>query len=249
MALLVFGGLSAWALALLPLLTVSPRQWGAPDLFLVLMVICPILPFLVLAPLGGGVASRYLLSCLPGMFILAGQHWERIHRHLPSAGYRLGLAAGLLAVYLPSFLSILNDGNHYDYRVAARALDDLGLEDPIIVASSHEMLRHYMRRPAPVYELTTFEGGIPRKRLELFIEQAQQKQRPLIVVSREDRFHLSPDDQRWLGHRFAAIRVIESKRFDHRRHRMVIYEYRPAPPSRETPRLLSASPTPSAEPQ
>ncbi len=227
MGLLVFGGLSSWALAVLPLAK-APKRWRPDELFLAIMVAGSVIPFLFLVPLGGGVSSRYLLASLPCMFVLAGRHWELINRNLPAFGYRLGLAGGLLACNVPYLMSILNDGNHHDYRAAAHTLDQLSLDDPIVVATAHGMLQHYLRSDMPVHELGSFENGIPRNRLEPLIEQARAEHRPLYVVSREDRFHLSSDDQQWLGQRFAMIRSIQSQRYDHRRYRMAIYEFRPS---------------------
>ncbi len=69
---------------------------------------------------------------------------------------------------------------------------------------------------------------MPRERLNRVIERAVAQGRPLLVVSREDRTLLSPGDQRWFHRRFALLRGFQSKRFDHRRFRMAVYEYRPA---------------------
>ena len=225
-ALALFGGISGWAMAGLPLLRV-PTTWSASDLFLATMVVLGIAPFLFLVPLGGGVASKYLLFGLPCMFILAAQHWDYIDQRLPSMGYRVGLGIAILAFNLPYLASIASDGDHYDYRGIARDLAALELDNPVILASSNQMFDLYFEPDLEIHEMGTFENGVPRELIEEKIGLAVDEQRPLVLVSREDRTELSPEDQAWLFSRFAMLRMIQSRRFDHRRFRMVIYEYRP----------------------
>jgi hypothetical protein len=91
------------------------------------------------------------------------------------------------------------------------------------------MLAHYLKDGVVVQELSAFENGLPVKALDRAIRQARRERRPLIIVAREDRHPLSESEQHWLGERFAVLRTIERPRYDHRRNRLVVYEYRPAP--------------------
>lgn len=224
-ALAIFGGISTWAMAIIPTCR-SPRSWSASDVFLLTTIVFSSVPLLALVPFGGGVAARYLMFCLPCVFVLAGFHWHAINAGLSYPGQKAGLALGLLAFNLPYLASVYVDGNHYDYREAARQVEAMELNNPIIISTAHKLLNLYMQSHTST-DLSDFENGLPRDLIEAGIEQAVKEQRPLVLVSREDRKQLSIPDQQWLYARFAQVRVIEKSRFDHRRHRMVIYLYRP----------------------
>lgn len=225
-ALAIFGGLSTWSMAILPTFR-RPKLWTASDVFLMTTIVFSSVPLLALVPFGGGVAARYLMFCLPSVFVLAGIHWHTIHAGLSCRAQQAGLAFGLLAFNLPYLASVYVDGNHFDYREAARRVEAMELENPIIIATAHQLLNLYLTSHEST-DLSDFENGLPRDLINAGIEQAINERRPLILVSREDRKQLSIPDQEWLYSRFAQVCVIEKPRFDHRRHRMVIYRYRPA---------------------
>jgi hypothetical protein len=225
-AMALFGGISGWALAVFPLLR-SLHTWSSDEVLLSMMVLLGTLPFLVLVPFGGGIAARYLIFGLPCMFVLAAMHWETIDRALPSWGYRTGLAVAVLAFNLPYLASIASDGDHFDYRGIARELDSMEIQNPIVLVSSHRMFAIYFDSSAELVEMTTFQGGVPRTLIDETIQRAHAEQRPLVLVSKEDRTAISPADQAWLFSRFALIRYLQSSRFDHRQFRMAIYQYRP----------------------
>lgn len=225
--LALFGGISTWAMAVSPLLK-WPRDWNGEDGFLVATILFSSLPLLILVPVGGGVAARYLMFCLPCVFVLAGRHWSEMAVQIPTNGLRAGLAISLLAFNLPYLASTLIDGNHYDFREAARRIDAMDLERPIIVSSEHALLDLYLRKEKTTSDLTIFDAGVPRDLIQAAIDQAIVEQRPLLLVSREDRVPISPEDQEWLYARFAKISTIEKPRLDHRRLQLVVYQYRPA---------------------
>ena len=225
-ALAIFGGISTWALAFVPLMQL-PRNLRADDFYLALTCIFTGAPLLILVPLGGGVAARYLLFCLPCVFVLAARHWSQVDRTLPTWQFRLGLGVAILAFNLPYLASTYQDANHFDYRETASQIERLELIDPLIVATAPDLLDLYLRPESESQNLTDFSAGVPREIINASIGMAREQERPLLLVSREDRARLSVEDQAWLFARFAIIRVIENPRFDHRRHRTVIYEYRP----------------------
>jgi len=235
-AVLVFGGVQVWAIALLPCVK-SVRNWAPEEVFLILVIVGCLAPILLLAPFGGGVHVRYAVQALPCLFVLAGYHLDVMFAHLPASVFRLTLLAAILATYLPHGLSTLVDGDHYDYREAARFLEQLPHANPIIASTSHNMLEHYLTRDTAVEELgflTDVQSDESRKNglagmvLDALMEQADQQERSLLVVSREDRSIFSIQASCWMGRRFAVLRTIEKPRFDHRRNRLVIYEYRPS---------------------
>lgn len=225
-ALAIFGGISGWALALVPLLKM-PTSWSYRDIYLVFALGFSSLPLLALVSLGGGVAARYLLFCLPGMFLLAAQHWSEIDSRLPNIGYRSALALALLSFNLPYLASVLTNADHFDYRAVARTISNMEMENPVIVASAHELLNYYLERHHAEIEMMTIEGGLPKERIQAGIDQANAEQRTLLLVSREDRTELSEADQDWLYGRFALVKTFHKPRYDHRRNRMAIYQYRP----------------------
>ena len=239
-ALIIFGGIANWALAALPLCK-PLRHWQPDEVFLASIVVLGIVPFLLLVPIGGGVASRYLLFSLPCMFILAGLHWSVMDAKLPAWGHRLGLGVAVLAFNVPYLASVASDGNHFDYRETANVVEAMELDNPIVLSSSHRMLRLYLVTDLELHELGTFESGVPKSRVEKLMHRAHQEQRPLIIVSREDRSNLSPADQDWLYSRFTLVYSSQSQRFDHRRFRMSIYRYRPwgTQPKSEAPTDIS----------
>ena len=243
------GGLQVWVLAFLPLLA-GHHERRPERYFLGTMVLCSILPYLFLAPFGGGIASRYLMQALPCLFVLGAIHWDVLARQLPSAGFRFALAGVIFAFYLPYDLSNFRDGNHCDYRQAVRFVESLELPNPIIGSTSHHLYEYYADPGADVHELgflTDLSGGKtdgsskPGRSIAHLIEKAEESGRPLVLVSRQ--FWDQPDRQavRWLGERFATLAVIEKPRFDHRRNQLVIFEYRPSarasgtPPSNDAP--------------
>ena len=225
-ALAIFGGISTWALAFFPICRL-PRDLHADDFFLALTVVFSIAPILILVPLGGGVAARYVMFCLPCVFLLAARHWSQIDRKLPTPQLRFALGVAVLAFNLPYLASTWQDGNHYDYREVAKQIEQLEITDPLIVATGPRLLDLYLRSEQEATDLTDFTVRLPREIITDAIRQAQDENRPLLLVSREDRARLSFEDQQWLFARFALIRVIETPRYDHRRHRVVIYQYRP----------------------
>ena len=233
LALAILGGLSWWSLALIPMLR-FPSAWSKQDVFLVTMLVGSTAPLLMLTPFGGGVAARYFLYCLPCMFLLAAQHWQQIDERLPTFGYRLAFGCALFAFNVPYLLSIAVDGNHFDNRQVARAIESMGIENPMIYASSHRLVDYYLNDEFEIQseredDLGLFENGVPREFLERAIKKAAEQNRPLLLVSRQDRTLMSDDDQEWLYARFAVVRTIETARYDHRRFRVVVYQYRPAP--------------------
>jgi hypothetical protein len=191
------------------------------------MIALSSLPMLALVPFGGGVASRYLMFCMPCMFVLAAKHWDEIDARLPTFGYRLAIAVGLFAFNLPYLASICSDGGHFDVRAAAKTIEAMDLKNPVIVATGPKLLNHYLERNLAELDLTNFEGGIPKTVIQQGIDLAVAQQRPLLLVSREDRSQLTPEDQDWLYSRFALVQTHMKSRFDHRRFRMSVYQYRP----------------------
>ena len=225
-SLLLFGGVSTWVLATLPLIKM-PTSWESTDLYFFALIAVCCLPILMLVGVGGGVASIYTLFCLPGVFVLAAKHWREMDDRLPSWGYRLALAIGLLTINLPYVVSAMTDGDHYDYRAAAKKIDEMGLERPLVLASASELLDYYVEQDCDFFELKTFQNGIFRDRVVKVVEMANEQQRPMLVVSREDRHELSAEDQEWFYGQFSLIHAIHTPRFDHRRHQLSIYRYRP----------------------
>ena len=230
-----FCGLQLWALGMLPLLK-TRAHWSGDDAFLAGMFVAMTVPFLVLAQFGGGVAPRYLMASAPLLFLLAGRHWAMVHSQLPSQRYQIAFAAAVMAATVPTFASTLKDGNHCDYRAAAQYVDSLSLDDAIVVASAHQLLGHYLNGAYDLRELRMLDdlhrtprdgasgtGGI----LHAVVQEAGLTQRPLILVSREDRRIRPPKVQKWFNERFATLARFEQPRFDHRRNEMVVYEYRP----------------------
>ncbi len=231
LALAILGGLSWWSLALIPLLR-FPTSWTKQDVFLTTMLFASTAPLMMLTTIGGGVAARYLLYCLPCMFLLAAQHWRQIDERLPSLGYRLAFGCALFSFNVPYLLSIAVDGNHFDNRTVAQAIDGMGIENPMIFASSHRLVDYYLDDKFAIQseredDLALFENGVPREFIESAIAKATAENRPLLLVSRQDRTLMSDDDQQWLYARFAIVRTVEYARYDHRRFRVVVYHYRP----------------------
>ena len=231
MSLGVVGGLSSWSLALLPLLR-TPTTWSKQDIFLGVLLASSTLPLFALVPFGGGVSSRYLLYCLPCMFLLAGQHWQLLHDLLPSKGYQLALGCVLFGCNVPLMLSVVEDGDHYDFRKMAAAIAATGIEQPVIYSSNHRLLDYYLDDRFQVMgkdedDLGLFAVGLPKTLIERAIALATSQNRPLLLVSRQDRSLLSSEDQAWLYEKFAVLRTVEKARYDHRRHRLILYHYRP----------------------
>ena len=231
MSLGIVGGLATWCLALLPLLR-DPKSWTPRDIFLgVFFAVCTI-PLMMLVPFGGGVSSRYLLFCLPCVFVLAGQHWHAINSRLPTLGYKFVIGCAVLACNVPLLMSAAADGDAYDYRQMAKTIEALEFENPIIYSSNHRLMDYYLSDSYQIMsededELGELAGGIRKKVIERGIQQSKQLGRPLLLVSRQDRALFSPSDQAWLYERFAVLRTIEKARYDHRRHRLILYHYRP----------------------
>ncbi len=230
-----FCGLQLWALGMLPLFK-RRIQWSGDDAFLVGMFVAMTVPFLVLAQFGGGVAPRYLMASVPLLFLLAGRHWAMVHSQLPSARYQIAFAAAVMAASVPTFASTLKDGNHCDYRAAAKYVDSLNLDDAIVVASAHQLLGYYLNDAYDLRELRMLDDLHQPPRdgasgtagvLYAVVQEAESAQRPLILVSREDRRIRPPKVQKWFNERFAMLARFEQPRFDHRRNEMVVYEYRP----------------------
>lgn len=231
MSLAVVGGLSSWAMATIPLLR-SPKAWSMQDVFLIVLLVFGTLPLLMLVPFGGGVSSRYLLYCLPCMFLLAGRHWAKIDNQLPTFGYRLALGCAIVGCNVPQLMSVATDGDHFDHRAMARAIEELDLENPIVFSSDHRLVDYYLDDRVQIMsndedDLGLLGERLPKSLIERGIELANSQNRPLLLVSRQDRALLSMDDQAWLYARFAVLRTIERARYDHRRHRIVLYHYRP----------------------
>ena len=110
----------------------------------------------------------------------------------------------------------------------------MDLTDPIIVSTAHNLLNHYLTSAVSTMDLTDFETGIPRHIVQQAIFESERASRPLLLVVREDRHELCDVDQEWFYARFALVHNIHRPRFDHRRYRMAIYEYRPSPRTHET---------------
>ena len=132
-------------------------------------------------------------------------------------------------------LSVISDGNHYDFRAMARTIESLGIEDPIIYSSDHGLLDYYLDDRFPVMsenvdEVGLFAEGLPKTLIERAIAQANEQARDLLLVSRQDRRLLPMEDQAWLNDRLAVLRTVEYARYDHRRHQLVLYHYRPMIP-------------------
>ena len=230
-----FCGLQLWALGFFPLW--KPRtQWTGEDAFLASMFVTMTVPFLFLVQFGGGVAPRYLIASAPLLFLLAGRHWAMIHSQLPSVRYQVAFSAAVLAATIPTLASTLKDGNHCDYRAAAEYVDSLQLESAIVVASAHQLVGHYLAKDYDLRELRMLDDLIRTPRadapstaglLHSVVQEAESSDRPLIIVSREDRRIRPTNVQRWFNSRFAILARFEQPRFDHRRNEMVVYEYRP----------------------
>ena len=230
-SLAVVGGLSSWSLAIIPLFR-FPTSWSTQDVFLVTVLIVGSGPLLLLVPFGGGVSSRYFLYCLPCMFLLAAQHWRQIDARLPSMGYRFAFGFAIIACNVSQLLSIATDGNHFDFRTIGRVIENLDIENPIIFASSHRLVDYYLDDRFEVQnedadDLGEFGVGVPREVIERAITLATKANRPLLLVSRQDRTLLTAEDQQWLYSRFAVLQTIERARYDHRRYRVILYQYRP----------------------
>ena len=103
----------------------------------------------------------------------------------------------------------------------------MNLHNPIIIATGHELLNYYMEMNHSAHELGNFEAKVPKEVIQKGIEIALAEQRALILVSREDRSVLSQQDQDWLYSHFALVHTDNNPRYDHRRHRLAIYQYRP----------------------
>ena len=240
-------GLSWWALAILPMLR-FPTSWTIQDIFLLTMLVGSVTPLLLVVPFGGGgVSARYFLYCLPCMFILAAQHWRQIDERLPNFGYRVAFGCAMFAVNVPFLMSIAKDGNHFDHRAVARSIEEMNLGDPIIYCSGRLLLGHYLDEKFEIpkedeYDLQLFEQGVPRDQIQQGIDQALSEGRPLLLVARQDRMIMSAEDQEWLYERFAVVRVVETARYDHRRYRVVVYEYRPRTESPTTAQYTKKTP-------
>lgn len=238
MSLAILGGLSTWSLAILPMIRL-PKDWSDSEVFLSVFLLGCVVPLLLLLPIGGGVSSRYMLFCLPSMFLLAGIHGNQLYQHLPSWGHRIGLACVVLGCNVPLLLSIAANGNHFDYRAMARQIETLDLPDPIIYSSNHRLLDYYLDdrfqvMPNDEDELGEFATGLPKDRIERGIDLARSQRRPLLLVSRQDRQPLEASDAAWLYDRFAVLRTVETPRYDHRRQRVILYQYRPTPNASRT---------------
>ena len=230
-SLVIVGGLATWALALLPLLR-QPSTWSTSEVFLTVVLVSSTAVLLALVPFGGGVSSRYLLYALPSLFLLAAEHWQSIDRRLEPLGYRVALGCMLLGCNVPQMLSIAADGDHYDYRTMARLIETLDLPNPIIYSSSHRLMDYYLDDRFEVMAADADDVGdmgerLPRDLIERAIAKAEREDRPLLIASRQDRHLLAPNEQAWLYARFAVLRTVERARYDHRRHRIVLYQYRP----------------------
>lgn len=234
-ALLIHVGPQIWLLGLLPLFR-APRSWSPTDVYLVCMIAGGIVPYLLLTKVGGGIDPKYLLATIPSLFILAARHCQQLWSHVPTFGLRIAMVAAFLTPHIPALASTWKEGNHYDYRQAARFLEGLNLNDPIVAATGHRNLDFYFRQ-APVIELGSFAGQVgppgasskshTHELLPKLIASATASGRPLILVSRQDRHPLDGSFERWINERFAQMITIERPRFDQRRNRLVIYEYRP----------------------
>lgn len=228
MALAAAAGIGCWALAFLPLLR-PPISWSPSDIYLVITTLLSGFPLMIFIPFGGGVSANYLMFCMPSLFVLAAIHWRQVDERLPSWGFRIAMGIGLMAFNIPLLLSTVANGNHYDYRKAAQLIDAMELENPVIVSSGHSLLNLYLTTAKSELDLSTFDQGVRRHLVEEGIALATAQNRPLLLVSRDTR-HVMPDaDQVWLHARFALIATIETPRYDHRRRRVSIYEYRPSP--------------------
>ena len=231
----MLSGLQVWALALIPLVK-PPRDWTATELFMVVMIVASIVPFLALSYLGARIHIRYLLQALPFMFVLAAMHWEALVRHLKTWRFELGLGAVVLAMYVPYAASNLVDGNHLDYRKAVQFVENQDFENPIVVSSFMEAFDLYATKPHELHELDflfvmnggkTADMSFPGQQLETLIKKAEETGRPLLVVSAESRLILDRDARQWMGERFATLATVERPRYDHRRNQLLVYEYRP----------------------
>lgn len=227
MALAVAGGMAVWGLAFLPMLR-APTSWSTGDIYLATTTVLSSVPLMVFIPFGGGVSSNYLMFCLPSLFLLAATNWREIDERLPSRGYRLAIGMAILAFNIPLLASTLSSGDHHDYRQAAAKIETMQIDNPVIVASGHCLLNWYLQDAHSDIDLLTFDNGVARHLIERGIEMATVEGRPLLLVSRESRGVLSAEDQKWLFDRFALVTTIETSRFDFRRQRVSIYEYRPS---------------------
>ena len=233
-AFVIFCGVQVWALAFLPMLR-WPKQWSATERFWLIMFLAMFVPFICLAPFGGGIAPRFLFATLPCLIVLAAEHWQMVMNKINDKVLSAALGVGLLGVYLPQFVSTYVDGNHHDYRQAARFVESLALDDPMIASTAHGNLQHYLDGEFEIEELgvlqrinveKTEEESFPRDVILRLIEKAESTRRPLVLVSREDRLPFHPGTRRWIGEHFSIIGIIERPRYDHRRNMLVVYEYR-----------------------
>ena len=190
----------------------------------------------MIAKVGGGVAPRYLLAATPALFVLAGMTWQSISERITQPQLKVALGVALLALNVPMLMSTLRDGNHCDYRSAVAFVEELNLVDPIVICSAHALYTHYATQQVDVSELNlvtdwssppSANGSPVQQNLLKRIEQATRLERPLVLVSREDRRAFTPAVQRWLAERFVVLTTIERPRFDHRRNQIVVYQYRP----------------------
>ena len=235
MGFLIFTGLQVWALGLLPLMK-PLREWQTTECFFASLLFFAMTPLLVLSPIGGGVAPRYLLAATPSLFVLAGFGWYQINSQLAFWAQRVVLAAVILVMNVPMALSTLSDGNHCDYRSAVAFVENCDADNPIVFCTAHELYRYYANQNAELYELHTLAdwstppsrsaGPIQNELLDQ-LKIAEQTGRELFLVSREDRRQFQDDVQRWIAQNFRLMRTIEAPRYDHRRNQVAIYTYRP----------------------
>jgi len=222
------GGASAWILAVVPWLLGRDRQ--ASTLLLVALVVMALLPVTLLALIGrgGGVAVRYLMCCLPAVWILAARQWHLLATNLPRFEQRCVVTLMIISVNVPFLLSTLQDGDHYDYRSAAAFIDGRLKSPALVLGSSPNTLEIYLRTPIQVVELPEIGSLAFRDVVGQSIQRAASEGRSLLMLVKLDRFALSAGDQDWLSDRFAVLRVFEKPRYDYRRNRLVVYQHRPS---------------------
>jgi hypothetical protein len=237
-------GLPVCALALIPLLK-AWQHWVVDELFLGVLCVVAALPYLMLVSFGGGIAVRYVLASVPPLFVLAAMHWDQITIGINSQALRVALGAALLAANVPYLLSTLSDGDHFDYRRAVRFVESLDLADPLIACTGHGIFMHYAKEDLEIEELgdlskmnrdQTIETSFSWRTLSKLMKNAKSTGRPLIVVSRENRTRLDPKTTMWMSERFKMLTNIEKPRYDHRRYRMVVYQYASREAGRNIPR-------------
>lgn len=126
--------------------------WQGRDRSLARLLACLLIfpvAFVVLLSFRTAVSPTYILSTAPVFFIgagvildrLAGVDWELRPRWLLSATF----AAVIIAAGAPTLISQYRDGRRYDFRGAARWLDERLEPGDVVFSDQFRTMTHYLR--------------------------------------------------------------------------------------------------------